>query len=164
MLVTKTIEFDMGHRLPNHAGRCKNIHGHRYKLEIGVEGEIVTNKDAFNEGMVIDFGLLKSIVNEVIVSHYDHSLVLYYKDKYCDKIMEMTEEDHLLVHPVTYIPTVENLAMNWFRELNEFYIKENIKLKYLKIWETPTSVAIYTDIDDSKFRDKGQKKLFWKEK
>ena len=61
MLITKQIEIDMAHRVPNHKSKCHNLHGHRYKIEVGVDDKLITRKGSSSEGMVIDFGDLKDI-------------------------------------------------------------------------------------------------------
>ncbi len=67
MIIAKLFEFDAAHKLPNHSGKCKNLHGHTYKLEISVSGKI-------NEkGMVIDFHDLDKIVRENVLDILDHS-------------------------------------------------------------------------------------------
>lgn len=64
--VTKIFTFDSAHHLPFHKGKCKNLHGHTYKLEVTVCGRPDEN------GMLIDFGDLKKIVSEKIIEKYDH--------------------------------------------------------------------------------------------
>ena len=56
MLITKCLEIDMGHRVPNHKSKCATPHGHRYKIEVGVDDKVIDTKGVSDEGMVIDFG------------------------------------------------------------------------------------------------------------
>ena len=77
--ITRRLEFDAGHRIPNHEGQCRHLHGHRYSLEITIEGKIVQLNGASNEGMVIDFGDIKKIAQELIIDPWDHSFLVYKK-------------------------------------------------------------------------------------
>ena len=74
--LTKQFTFEMAHCLTGYDGPCQNLHGHSYRLEVTVEGEPERDKNSAKQGMVIDFRELKNIVNEVIVSKFDHSVVL----------------------------------------------------------------------------------------
>ena len=49
MIITKLLEIDMGHRIPQHKSKCFNPHGHRYKFEVGVEGELINSKGESSE-------------------------------------------------------------------------------------------------------------------
>ena len=73
--LTKEFKFEMAHALYGYDGLCANLHGHSYKLLVTVRGG-VKNEEEPKQGMVIDFSVLKSIVKSLIISKYDHSLVL----------------------------------------------------------------------------------------
>jgi len=141
MLITKQIEIDMGHRVPNHKSKCRNFHGHRYKIEAGVDDKIITTSGASDEGMVIDFSDLKQIMMDYIDEIFDHSLTLYRADEYAPFFERLQDEQK--VNFVNFIPTAENLAKYWFDILNEELQLKKIKLRYVKVWETPTSTATY---------------------
>ena len=74
--LTKEFSFEAAHALDGYDGPCREIHGHSYRLFVTVKG--TPAEDASNPkcGMVLDFGVLKRIVSEEIVSHFDHALVL----------------------------------------------------------------------------------------
>ena len=140
MLVTKQIEIDMGHRVTNHKSKCSSLHGHRYKIEVGVDDKLVTKKGASDEGMVIDFGDLKKVLIDRIDRHYDHGFVIWEKDPMApflrkDKKTKLVE--------VSFIPTAENLATLWGEAVKDALRRKRIKMQYLKVWETPTSTATY---------------------
>jgi len=141
MIITKQIEIDMGHRIPNHNGKCKNLHGHRYKIVLGVEGDL--EEKGSNEGMVLDFGELKKVLIETIDNKYDHSFVLYSNDKYLKCFKEM-HLDGLNINFVNFIPTAENLAKHFYEILKPILEKRNINISFLEVHETPTSMARYT--------------------
>jgi 6-pyruvoyltetrahydropterin/6-carboxytetrahydropterin synthase len=85
--ITRFITFDMAHRLPNHCGRCSNIHGHTWKIGLTVEG--TSNAIGSSEGMVFDYKDLKQWLMEVVDKNFDHSLTLYYDDPYVLDIVNM---------------------------------------------------------------------------
>ena len=143
MLITKSIEIDMGHRVPNHKSKCRNCHGHRYKIEVGVDDKIISKKGASNEGMVIDFGDLKEIMMKEIDARFDHGFVIYKFEKLANYFVEMVAYEEMKVEFVSFIPTAENLAKHWFEILQPELKKKKIKLSFVKVWETPTSTAIY---------------------
>lgn len=140
MMISKTIEIDMGHRVPNHKSKCRNLHGHRYKIEVFVDGNVKTEKGSSDEGMVIDFGDLKDVMVEVIDKRYDHGIVLSTNDRFAEKIRDFGLKTILTED----IPTAENLAKLWFFELEPALDFRKIKLEGVKVWETPTSTAIFT--------------------
>lgn len=144
MLVTKQIEIDMGHRVPNHKSKCKNIHGHRYKIEVGVDDKIITTQGSSSEGMVIDFSDLKFGMMEYIDKYFDHSFIIYENDEYID-MFKVLKEKGQKINIVNFIPTAENLAKYWFDIMKSFLLACNIKIKYVKVWETPTSTAMYQE-------------------
>ena len=70
MIVRRRFEFEAAHKLPNHPGKCRELHGHSYKLFVKVERAVDESS-----GMVIDFSDLKAIVKESVVSRLDHVYV-----------------------------------------------------------------------------------------
>jgi 6-pyruvoyltetrahydropterin/6-carboxytetrahydropterin synthase len=143
MMVAKQAEWDMGHRLTNHSSKCRNLHGHHYKLEVCLEGDVVTKKGASEEGMVIDFGEIKSAIQKHIFDVLDHSFMVWEKDELLVKFFkENSELKHLLV---PFVTTSENIAAWIFIQLDKIF-KEKYKAKFelysVKLWETPTSFSI----------------------
>lgn len=144
MLITKEIGIDMGHRVPNHQSKCYNLHGHRYQIEVGVDDKVVTTPGASDEGMVIDFGDLKQIMMERIDAIYDHGMCLYVNDPVVKEFNECpTISNGMKLIIVDFIPTAENLAKHWSKLIQGPLYDRGIKLKHVKVWETPTSTAIY---------------------
>lgn len=159
MLITKKIEIDMGHRVPNHKSKCSNPHGHRYVIEVGVDDKVIDVKGDSNEGMVIDFSDLKQAMMEVLDEVYDHSYTIYNNDCYL-LYFEKMKLDGRKINIVDFIPTAENLSKQWFKEMNIKLVDFNIKLNYITVWETPTSTATYTIEDFKKDKPKEQKSLY----
>lgn len=145
MIVTKTIEIDMGHRVPNHKSKCRNPHGHRYQIEVGVDNGIITTKGASDEGMVIDFSDLKEIMMTEIDENFDHGFIFYKEDTYRNFFDEMSKDGLKIIY-FDKIPTAENLAQLWFSRIVQPLARRGIKLRHVKVWETPTSTATYAEV------------------
>lgn len=145
MLVTKTIQIDMGHRVPNHKSKCKNLHGHRYVIEVGVDDNVILEKGVSNEGMVIDFGDLKEIMMTMIHDIYDHSFVMSTEDNLKKIFLKLVEQEQQKIVFVPFVPTAENLSKHWYKTIEKKLLEKKIKLKYIKVWETPSSTATYEE-------------------
>ena len=143
MIISKTIEIDMGHRLPNHKSKCFNIHGHRYKIKVAVNGLLVDKKGSSDEGMVVDFGDLKKIMLEEIDDVYDHGFVMYKIDPMQEYFVRLRKVFNQKIIFVDFVPTAENLAKHWYQILEKRLKEINIEMSYIKVWETPTSTAVY---------------------
>ena len=144
--ITRRLEFDAGHRIPNHAGQCRHIHGHRYRLEVTVKGKIISTPGTEDEGMLIDFGLIKKIGTELIVDKFDHAFLVAESDVILINFLS-TIKDHKTVI-LNKIPTVENLAEYIFNiispEINKQY-NNKLRLTKVRLYETPNCWA---DIED----------------
>lgn len=143
MLVTKEIEIDMAHRVPNHKSKCKNLHGHRYKIEVGVDDKKIQDAGSSSEGMVIDFSDLKEIMMKEIDAKYDHGLVMYERDEFQMVFAELKENYKQKIVFTSFIPTAENLAQWWFILLKPLLKEKGVKINHVKVWETPSSTATY---------------------
>jgi 6-pyruvoyltetrahydropterin/6-carboxytetrahydropterin synthase len=145
MLVTKFIEIDMGHRVTNHKSKCSSLHGHRYKVEVGVDDKIINTPGISDEGMVIDFGDIKSILMQEVDAKFDHGYVLWEGDR---MVNAMKDDKATKLIIVDFIPTAENLSRYWYNLIKPRLEERKIAIKYVKVWETPTSTAIYTKEDE----------------
>ena len=148
MKISKQIEWDMGHRVTNHYSKCRNLHGHRYKAEICVEGELIKVTGSSSEGMVLDFGDIKKMAVKYIYEILDHGFILWEKDAILMSFFKTnTDLKHIIV---SFVPTVENIAKWIFIQLDkklEDKYKTKLKLYSIKLWETPTSFVICTEKD-----------------
>lgn len=147
MLVTKEIEIDMAHRVCFHKSKCRNLHGHRYKIEVWVNDKIIKEYGQSDFWMVIDFSDLKQIMMEEIDERFDHWAIFFEKDPYKEKLLEMIalwDQKPEKLHFVNFVPTAENLSKYWFELLKPRLQLKGIKITHVKIYETPTSTAIYT--------------------
>lgn len=144
MLITKTIEIDMGHRVPNHKSKCRNLHGHRYKIEVGVDDKVITDSGSSDEGMVIDFSDLKEIMIKEIDEVYDHSFTMHMGDEYYGIFADFKEQGQK-INFVGFVPTAEKLAEHWYKIIKPKLLERNIKIKFVRVYETPTSTATYEE-------------------
>jgi len=143
MIVVKQIEWDMGHRVMNHNSKCKNIHGHRYKMEVALEGDIVSKVGDSSEGMVIDFADIKSVAMKYIHDTLDHGFMVWEKDEKLVNFFNENPELKKIVVPFT--STAENIAKWVFTQLDDKYtdiFKTGLKLKSIRLWETPTGYVV----------------------
>jgi 6-pyruvoyltetrahydropterin/6-carboxytetrahydropterin synthase len=143
MLITKFIEIDLGHRVTNHKSKCRNLHGHRYKIVVGVDDKVVTTRGVSDEGMVIDFSDLKDIMMKEIDSKFDHGFTIYEEDPLAP-FFRKQQADGMRIIIVPFIPTAENLAKHWFEILKEKLLSKKISIEYVEVYETPTSTAKYS--------------------
>ena len=144
MKIVKIIQWDMGHRVLNHRSVCKGIHGHRYKAEICLEGELIVDSGLSEEGMVIDFSDIKKIAQKFIQNKLDHGFMVWDQDDELLDFFKHSKGHKLVVVPFT--PTAENVAAYIFQKLkNEFLdkFKTGLHLHSVKLWETPSSYALY---------------------
>ena len=144
MKIVKIIQWDMGHRVLNHRSVCKGIHGHRYKAEICLEGELIVDSGSSEEGMVIDFSDIKKIAQKFIQNKLDHGFMVWDQDDELLDFFKHSKGHKLVIVPFT--PTAENVAAYIFQKLkNEFSdkFKTGLHLHSIKLWETPSSYALY---------------------
>ena len=136
----------MSHALLNYDGLCRNIHGHSYKLQITVAGEPLHDAQSPKDGMVIDFSILKKIVQQQIVSPLDHSLMINEKAT-TRKLSDMGEmyERH---HVVPFQPTTENMVF-WIAEKLKSFLPEHLELFSVRLYETSNSFAEWFASDNT---------------
>ena len=142
MLITRRLEFDAGHRIPNHNSLCKHLHGHRYAIEITLAGEIITTEGLSEQGMVMDFTDVKRIAQEQLVDAWDHAFLVYRGDTVvCDFLATLPNHRTIILEVV---PTAENLAQVAFSILNPAYkdtYGNHLRLEQVRIYETPNNWA-----------------------
>lgn len=144
MLITRRLEFDAGHRIPNHTSQCKHLHGHRYAIEITLSGEVITAEGVSEQGMVMDFSDVKRIAKERVVDVWDHAFLVYRGDTAIVDFLN-TLPGHKTVVLET-IPTAENLARTAFEALLHAYrdtYGNHLRLVRVRLYETPNNWADY---------------------
>lgn len=138
--ITRKVEFDAGHRIPNHSSKCRNIHGHRYVLECTVTGAIVDTPGDSSEGMVVDFSALKQTMMELIGEPWDHAMLVWVGDEALRNALALMHMGHKTVL-LPCIPTVENLASIAAAKLTRALEEVGLKLTRLRLYETPNCWA-----------------------
>lgn len=137
--ITKQFSFETGHALYGYDGKCKNIHGHSYKLSVTVIGTPIDNREHVKFGMVIDFTDLKKIVKEEIVDLFDHATVLNETTPHKQLADELINRGHHVIL-VDYQPTSENMVVDFANKIKN-RLPISINLFSLKLQETETSFA-----------------------
>ncbi|WP_276978439.1 6-carboxytetrahydropterin synthase [Flavobacterium filum] len=137
--ITKQFSFETGHALYGYDGKCKNVHGHSYKLSVTVIGAPIVDSTNVKFGVVIDFGDLKKIVKEEIVDLFDHATVFNQNTPHIELANELKNRGHHVIL-VDYQPTSENMVID-FAEKIKNRLPNTIELHSLKLQETETSFA-----------------------
>jgi 6-pyruvoyltetrahydropterin/6-carboxytetrahydropterin synthase len=142
MQITTRLEFDAGHRIPDHKSQCRNLHGHRYALEITLSGDIINQEKTSENGMVMDFSDVKKIARESVVDVWDHAFLVYKDDKTVLDFLNSLPNHKTVIFPS--VPTAENMAFEAFRILKNQYkdtYGNHLKLERVRLFETPNSWA-----------------------
>lgn len=142
MQITTRLEFDAGHRIPSHNSQCRNLHGHRYAMEITLSGDIIQQHGRSDEGMVMDFSDVKAIARKAVVDVWDHAFLVYQGDTVLRDFLDTLPDHKTVVMPS--IPTAENMAMEAFRILDALYrdtYGNHLQLERVRLFETPNSWA-----------------------
>lgn len=145
LTITRKLEFDAGHRIPDHRSQCRNLHGHRYLLEITLQGELVDTQGAPDRGMVMDFADVKRLAIEHLVNVWDHAFIVYEHDGAVRSFLETLPGHKTVV--LDRIPTVENLVAKAFEILANVYDAHygvNLRLAKVRLYETPNCWADIT--------------------
>ena len=137
--ITKQFSFETGHALFGYDGKCRNVHGHSYKLSVTVIGSPIEEKGAVKLGMVIDFSDLKKIVKEEVVDVFDHATVFNKNTPHIELAKELTNREHAVIL-ADYQPTSENMVLD-FADKIKARLPKNITLFSLKLQETDSSFA-----------------------
>lgn len=144
--ITKQFSFETGHALYGYDGKCKNVHGHSYKLSVTVIGKPITDTANVKYGMVIDFGDLKKIVKEQIVDVFDHATVFNKNTPHIELAAELQNRGHHVIL-VDYQPTSENMVIDFASKIKAL-LPANVALHSLRLQETETSFAEWYQSDN----------------
>ncbi len=132
--ITRTHEFDAGHRVYGHGGKCRHLHGHRYEVAFTVQANELNDL-----GMVIDFGVIKDKLCAWIDHHWDHKLLLWEEDPfYTATIRDDSQEDIIdSLVPLPFNPTAENMAYFLLTTVGHHQLKNSgVTLVKVKLNET----------------------------
>jgi 6-pyruvoyltetrahydropterin/6-carboxytetrahydropterin synthase len=142
MRITRRLEFDAGHRIPNHASLCRHLHGHRYAIEVTVSGEVNTRSGDAEQGMVADFGSIKALMNKHVVEPWDHAFLAYAKDQEIIGFLATIPDHRTVLFEAP--PTAEHLAEAALQILTKACAAAygpRIRLEQVRIYETPNCWA-----------------------
>ncbi|HEX5538527.1 MAG TPA: 6-carboxytetrahydropterin synthase QueD [Methylophilaceae bacterium] len=142
MQITTRLEFDAGHRIPSHKSQCRNLHGHRYAMEITLSGDIIQQAGSSDQGMVMDFSDVKAIARAAVVDLWDHAFLVYRGDAEVLAFLNSLPGHKTVI--MDSVPTAENMAAEAFRILNSRYQDKygnHLKLERVRLYETPNSWA-----------------------
>ncbi len=142
MLITRRLEFDAGHRIPDHKSQCRHLHGHRYALEITLAGDIIRQDGDAANGMVMDFSEIKVLARQHLIDLWDHAFLVYAGDTPVVQFLQTLPEHKTVV--LECIPTAENLAEQAFAILDGVYrdtYGNRLHLERVRLYETPNCWA-----------------------
>lgn len=137
VMIMRKLEFDAGHRVVKHESKCAHLHGHRYVLEVTVDGQL----DPL--GRVLDFSVLKTKLGGWIDDFLDHGLILFKDDPQLEKLKSLHcgfLAQKVYVMPTN--PTAENMALHLFKTVFPKLLSQTgVDLVKLRVWETPNCYA-----------------------
>lgn len=136
--IAKEFSFDMAHLLDGHDGKCQNLHGHTYKLQVEVCGALI--EEGAKCGMVIDFSDLKAIVQREILEPMDHAFIFDTTSPRECQIARLLSELQSKQFGIPMRTTAENLARFMFERLEQ----AGLAVSLIRLWETPTSYCEYS--------------------
>ncbi|MGB4345372.1 MAG: 6-carboxytetrahydropterin synthase QueD [Burkholderiaceae bacterium] len=142
LTITRKLEFDAGHRIPDHKSQCRNLHGHRYTLEITLTGAVIETEGSSDQGMIMDFSDVKALAKQHLVDVWDHAFLVYEKDHGVRDFLATLPGHKTVV--IDQIPTVENLARTAFNILKAAYQDRygtGLRLHKVVLHETPNCWA-----------------------
>lgn len=130
--------FDSAHFLAEYEGKCRNIHGHRWKVEVEIQSQALISGGQL-DGMVTDFGDLKRDV-KALVDYYDHALIIQ-QGTMREETLHCLRNDGFYILEVSFRPTAENFAAVFYKAMKE----KGYNVKRATVYETPTNCAAYEE-------------------
>jgi len=142
MFITRRLEFDAGHRIPDHKSQCRHLHGHRYVIEITLSGGIISQAGDAANGMVMDFSQVKELAKTHLVDLWDHAFLAYAGDTAIVDFLNSLPDHKTVI--LDRVPTAENLAHIAFERLATVYrdtYGNHLRLEQVRLYETPNCWA-----------------------
>ena len=136
--IAKEFSFDMAHMLDGHDGKCKNLHGHTYKLQVEVAGDL--HQAGAKSGMVMDYSDLKAIVKTHILDEMDHAFIYDTTSERETKVAKLLQELNSKTFGMPVRTTAEQMAKFIFERLHSV----GLPVSLIRLWETPTSYCEYS--------------------
>ncbi|MDG6894828.1 6-carboxytetrahydropterin synthase QueD [Volucribacter amazonae] len=138
--ISKEFSFDMAHLLDGHDGKCQNLHGHTYKLQVEVSQSLQQTRA--KKGMVMDFGDIKNIVKRAILDPLDHAFIYDQHSERESQIAQLLNQLNSKTFAFPTRTTAEEMARFIFNRLK---YEENLPVSAIRLWETPTSFCEYQE-------------------
>lgn len=138
---TRKMTLDAGHRVPGHQGQCRNLHGHTYTVEVTVEGVVA------DDGMIVDFGILKTVMMDEVHARWDHAFLVWDHDDAARMALATDATWKVAVLPDP--PTAENLAASAAALIAPRLGEAGVAVVRVVVWETPNCKATWEpDVPD----------------
>ena len=131
--------FDSAHFLYGYEGKCRNIHGHRWKVEVEIKAENLL-KNGQLRGMVVDFGDIKKDVKKLL-DYYDHALIIE-KNTLKPKTLEYLLDEEFKIIEIDFRPTAENFSYFFYKEIEQ----KVYNVGKITVYETPNNSATYSEV------------------
>ncbi len=131
MRIAKDFRWEMGHRLPFHDGKCKNLHGHSYKMMVEIAGDLDEN------GMVLDYYVIKEVI-QPLVEELDHAFMVKDDDTLLIELLTKMNSKHVVTG---FHSTAENMVYYFLNKIKSANLPDNIYAIKVKIFETETTYA-----------------------
>jgi 6-pyruvoyltetrahydropterin/6-carboxytetrahydropterin synthase len=131
MKIAKEFTWEMGHRLPFHDGKCRNLHGHSYKCMVELTGE----QD--DKGMLVDYFDMKKIIGPII-DELDHSFMVSRNDKDVIEFLERLNSQKVVVD---FDSTAENICLYLIEKIKSSGLPENLRSVKVRVFETENTYA-----------------------
>jgi 6-pyruvoyltetrahydropterin/6-carboxytetrahydropterin synthase len=135
--VTKSFHFCAAHRLHNYVGKCANIHGHNYRVDVTMESM------ELKDGMVLDFGEISKIIGKWIDDRMDHTLLVCNSDELLIPLVE-DMSSYFKFFFMTEKTTAENIARLLFQECQQMCTRDGMVVREVKVWETESCFAVFS--------------------
>lgn len=142
MQITRRLEFDAGHRIPDHTSQCRHLHGHRYGMEVTLSGTVIDTAGLPETGMVMDFSRIKQLAREHVVDLWDHAFLVFRGDAPVMNFLAAMPGHKTVI--LDKVPTAENLARIAFSILDPLYqatYGNRLRLERVRLYETPNCWA-----------------------
>ncbi len=130
--------FDAAHFLAGYDGKCKNIHGHRWRVIVTIQGSDL-QKEGQMRGMLVDFSDIKKDVKEV-TDAFDHAFI-YEKDSLKENTVKALLEEEFHLIEVDFRPTAENFSEYFYHQIEN----RGYDVKCVEVYETPNNCASYSE-------------------
>ncbi len=136
--ITTEASFDAAHFLKGYEGKCKNIHGHRWRVLVKIQSDELLKNQQHN-GMIVDFKELKNDLKE-LTEKFDHTFI-FEKDSLKNELIELLKNENFELREVEFRPTAENFSKYFYDNLTN----KGYQVAEAMVYETPNNMASYCE-------------------